>query len=150
MEKPKAIVCDIDGTIASEKKRHELATLPNGEVDWDKYFDEKLLIQDKVNIPLKNRLKQFKKNGYIIIFLTGRRENLRKITTSWLLKNCIDADFLVMREQESNYMDIEDYKTRKINEIKEKFDIHLAFEDLPEGIAALKNAKIKHEQIKFE
>jgi uncharacterized HAD superfamily protein len=145
----KSILVDIDGTIADESLRRKNATDQKGNINWNKYFDESLLIKDKVNEKLKKRLKKFYEEGYTIVFLTGRKENLRDVTISWLSENDIPVDYLIMREQNSNYLDIEDFKTKKIHELKLAFDFEIAFEDLEEGIQALKNEKIKYEKIKF-
>jgi uncharacterized HAD superfamily protein len=150
MSKRKAIVCDIDGTICSQEERKKYSIEKDGKTNWDKYFSEELLIKDKLNKRLNDRLKKYKKRGYVIIFLTGRRENLRRITISWFLKNDVFADFLIMREQIGEYDNVEDYKTKKLNQIKQDFEVDFAFEDLDEGVLALKNTKIRYEQIKFK
>lgn len=144
--KAKAILVDIDGTIADDTKRNKLAMKDLNTLDWDIYFNEDLLLKDPVNESLKKTILKYKKQGYKIIFLTGRQENLEDVTLDWLQINEIPVDELVMREN-NNHKDVFKYKSQKIKELKKNYDFKMGFEDMDGGIEALRYNKIPYEQI---
>jgi uncharacterized HAD superfamily protein len=147
--KEKAILVDIDGTLADESKRHGYAKMGNGKIDWEKYFDDKMLLQDKVNIPLKKRILKYKKEGYKVIILTGRPIKYEKQTKKWLTKNKIPYDKLVMREV-GHYTKTTEYKSKEISKLKKDYVFEIAFEDLGSGIKALEIQKVPYEKIYFK
>jgi len=80
---PKAIICDIDGTIAQMKNR--------GPYEWDKvhYDIPKWEIIDIIRL--------FKWRGIKIILMSGRDGSARKLTKQWLDNYEIEYDDLIMR-----------------------------------------------------
>lgn len=77
MNLPKAVICDIDGTLAlmGNRNPHD----PAGE-------------EDLLNYPIANILEVYDKQKVIevtLILLTGRNERYRKLTEEWLVKNNI-------------------------------------------------------------
>ena len=79
MSNKKIILCDIDGTIANNDHRQHFL---QGKKDWDGFFSE--LINDEPNFPIINKVIEEHDAGKDIIFLTGRPERYRYITTTWL------------------------------------------------------------------
>jgi len=76
----KTIICDIDGTIV-------------------KYFKNYMGILANGHIPLPGVVQQmndWENKGHKIILMTGRRENLRKITEKALTELGIPFDMLIM------------------------------------------------------
>ena len=87
---PDAIICDIDGTLASMVNR--------GPFEWKKVG------QDEPIVPIINVLKHYwsedpgSKDPTIILF-SGRDSSCRNETVEWLRKYDIKYDFLYMRSE---------------------------------------------------
>lgn len=102
---PKAIVVDIDGTVANNHGR--------SPYDWEK-VGEDTPITEVVNL-----VNMYHKTGdYKIVFLSGRNEICRDLTTEWLNRYFTDYE-LIMRPDELKYE-----KDRKIKE--QQFNAHIA------------------------
>lgn len=100
---PKAVICDLDGTLA----------LMNGRNP----FDASVCEQDLLNIPVNNVLENYRKLGYKIILLSGRQDQFRAQTERWLVKHGVEYEVLLMRKFKDN---------RKDSIIKrEIFDAHI-------------------------
>lgn len=150
--KQKIVVCDIDGTIANDEKRKNDARGSDGQINWDKYFEAINVLHDKPNESLRNRLNEYRTTkGLPIVFLTGRPNYLYSATMRWFFLNEIPVDLLIMRDvSDTSYLDIEDFKTRKLNDILQLYDIEIAFDDLDEGIKACQNNNINCEKIEIK
>jgi len=85
MEAPKTIFCDIDGTIL----RHTGDICMNYKQDFN--IDSKILLNNVIE-----NIKQWEKNNYKIILVTGRKESLREITHKQLVSCGIVYDELLM------------------------------------------------------
>lgn len=79
---PRAIICDIDGTLALMNNRNP--------------FDERNYITDHINKPVLDILRKYT-NTHIIILLSGRMETGLNQTKQWLLQNNVPYDWLFMR-----------------------------------------------------
>ncbi|MBL7816864.1 MAG: AAA family ATPase [Saprospiraceae bacterium] len=88
---PKAIICDLDGTLA----------LLNGRNPFDAAKCE----DDLLNVPVANVLKTFQALGHKILLLSGRKDEHKTQTINWLAKNSITYDMLEMRQTTDNRMD---------------------------------------------
>ncbi|QHT65430.1 AAA family ATPase [Rhodocytophaga rosea] len=82
---PKAIICDIDGTLALINDRNP--------------FDASRCEQDLVNEPVLNIVNQYAKAGFVILLLSGRSSEHRIQTTNWLSAKGVSYDALFMRKQ---------------------------------------------------
>jgi predicted kinase len=80
---PKAILCDLDGTLC----------IMNGRNPFDAATCEK----DLPNNPVLNVLKNYKKLGYTIILLSGRQDVHKPQTLNWLKNHEVEFDLLLMR-----------------------------------------------------
>lgn len=110
--KSKAIIVDIDGTLAIMKDRSPYA--------WHKVG------QDTVNEAVKMIVNAY--NGIVIIF-SGRDSICRLETIQWLKENEIKYDALYMRDHK-NYEKDSIIKERMYNEhIKDKYDIDFILDD---------------------
>jgi len=78
-QKKNIVICDIDGTVANNDHRQHL--LKNFK-DWDKFFSQ--LHLDKPIYEIIDKVKEFKKNGKEIIFMTGRPKRYQEETEKWL------------------------------------------------------------------
>ncbi len=101
---PKAIICDLDGTLA----------FLNGRSPYDASHCDK----DLLNKPVANTIKNYAKLGYKIILVSGRKDTYMETTKVWLKLHDITYDMLLMRSANDN---------RKDSIIKrEIFDQHIA------------------------
>ena len=80
---PKAVICDLDGTLSLLNGRdpYNAATCDN----------------DLLNEPVAAALKMAKQQGYQVILLSGREDKFREPTVRFLDKHQIDYDLLLMR-----------------------------------------------------
>ena len=85
---PKAIICDLDGTLALLTDREPF--------EWDQ------VLHDKVNEPIKEMLNLFHRNGYQILLVSGRDTSAEKLTQDWLKGNTIKYDKLFLRPIDDN------------------------------------------------
>ena len=80
---PKAIICDLDGTLALMDDRNP--------------FDATHADKDDLNEPVANILKLYAKEGYQILLISGREDRFREPTISFLDKHNIAYHHLWMR-----------------------------------------------------
>ena len=80
---PKAIICDLDGTLS----------LLNGRDPYDASSAD----EDGLNAPVASVLAMAKAQGYKVILLSGREQLYREPTERFLLKRQIAYDLLLMR-----------------------------------------------------
>lgn len=89
------VLFDIDGTLAKIDHRRSLVT--QEKPDW-KAFNS-LMGEDIPNIPIvKLYHTLWQSNDYQIILVTGRSEEFRKITETWLTWNEIPFGRILMRQ----------------------------------------------------
>jgi predicted kinase len=72
-ELPKAIICDLDGTLA----------LLNGRSPYDATHCD----QDLLNAPVADIVRRFQATGHAIIFLSGREDKFREPTVRFLTQH---------------------------------------------------------------
>lgn len=94
--RPKTIICDIDGTLIIHNKPSEVAK--------NSYTPE--LLEGTID-----KLNEWERNGYNIILLTGRKESMRKITENQLSQLGIYYDQLIMGVGGGPRYLINDYKS---------------------------------------
>lgn len=112
---PKAIICDLDGTLALIHNRSP--------------FDGSKCEQDLPNKPVVNLVKNYKKLGYKILFLSGRNIKYKEQTKSWLNKFNIPYDVLWMREENDNRKDAIVKEELFTKNIEDKFYIEFVLDD---------------------
>jgi len=83
---PRAIICDIDGTLAHIGER--------SPYDWHRVGEDTL---DQVVIDI---LRHF--NDRVIILVSGRDESCRNETQQWLSDNKVPFQHLYMRPEKDN------------------------------------------------
>ena len=112
----KAIICDIDGTLAHMQDR--------SPYDWDKVSD------DVVDKTIKEILRTFYSTSkYAIILASGRDDVCKQITERWLGKNYIFYDALYMRKHNDNRPDEVIKKEIYDKHIKDKYDVVFVLDD---------------------
>ena len=103
-ELPKAIICDLDGTLAIIKDRSPFDALSCG--------------LDLLNAPVADLVKQYRQNNFKIILMSGRDEAAKDATLNWLTQHAIDFDEIYMRS-------VGDVRKDSIVK-KELFETHVA------------------------
>jgi predicted kinase len=88
---PKAIICDLDGTLAHLNGRNP--------------FDAAECEKDLLNPAVANVLKVYRQLGYKIVLFSGRKDEHKPQTINWLSQNNIEYDMLEMRQTKDNRMD---------------------------------------------
>lgn len=126
--KPKAVIWDLDGTLANDHARAHYVEVEEGrERDWNSYFDavdEDAPIAASIEI-----LHAMRAAGVRVVYLTGRPEYTREKTERWLKANGLDEyDHLLMRPPgETRYAGF--FKVDQIHELRETYELVCAFED---------------------
>jgi predicted kinase len=114
-ELPKAIICDLDGTLA----------LMNGRNP----FDASKCDQDELNEPVANVLRNYKKLDYKILLVSGREDKYKEPTLRFLEKHAIEFDDLIMRKSSDNRKD-SIVKTEIYTDfIKDKYFVEFVLDD---------------------
>lgn len=114
-ELPKAIICDLDGTLC----------LMNGRNP----FNASKCDEDLLNEPVANVLKNYKQLGYLILLVSGRNDIYKEPTLRFLEKHAIAFDDLLMRKTKDNRKDAI-LKIEIYNEsIKDKYFVEFVLDD---------------------
>lgn len=119
---PEAIICDLDGTLALMNGRH-----PFEFETCDKDIPRQVLVDLLLGYYLQAKY---------IIFLTGRYEQHRETTQSWIdrvFKNQLIDCELIMRANDDNRHDYIMKEEVYNNRIRDRFDVKLVFEDRPQA-----------------
>lgn len=112
---PPAILCDLDGTLAIIKHRSP--------------YDGKSAHLDLLNEPIADILRMYKANGNAIIFMSGRNEDAREVTTTWLQTHNIEFDGLNMRAEGDNRKDSIVKKEMFEKYVKDKYYVRFVLDD---------------------
>lgn len=116
-ELPKAVLVDLDGTVAMHNGR--------GPFEWDKIYT------DVCDFRMKSLLQKLSDSGILIIFFTGRNktETVYKQTDEWLSKN-FDFPWVLYMRDENDFRHSDICKEDMYNKyIKDKYNILCAFDD---------------------
>ena len=112
---PKAIICDLDGTLA----------LMNGRNPFDAAKCE----EDVLNVPVAKVLKTFQDLGHKVLLLSGRKEEHKTQTINWLATHNITYDLLELRKTEDNRPDTVVKKELFYNHISDRYYIEFVLDD---------------------
>lgn len=97
----KAVIFDLDGTLALIDDRRKLAARPDGKINWKVFFDPKNIQLDQPNIPVIKMFNLLKNAGHKMIVFSGRDSINKNATKDWLTKHGIEPDILRMRPEGS-------------------------------------------------
>ncbi len=93
MSKYNAIIVDLDGTLCDVEHRvHHVKSNPKNWQAFNQAMDE-----DKSYFWCIELIAAMRERGYKIYFVTGRDENYRGMTESWLKRHNVSHDGLYMR-----------------------------------------------------
>ncbi|MEL6989627.1 MAG: polynucleotide kinase, partial [Bacteroidota bacterium] len=112
---PKAIICDLDGTLA----------LMNGRDP----FMAKNCDQDLLNTPVADLVKLKAKEGCKILLFSGRSEEYKAPTLEWLSRYEIPYELLRMRKVKDNRKDSIVKKEFFEEEVSGKYNIEFVLDD---------------------
>jgi hypothetical protein len=112
---PKAIICDLDGTLC----------LMNGRSP----FDASRCDEDLPNIPVVNMVKNYHQLGYKIILASGREDTFKPQTMAWLERYGITYEMLIMRAARDFRKDAIIKKEIFTNHIEGKYFVELVLDD---------------------
>lgn len=130
---PKAVICDIDGTLAHMKDR--------SPYDWSRVGE------DKIDPIIKNLLNTLKEKHIKILFVSGRDEVCRKETNEWLRENGIPLVPLFMRRENDSRQD--SVVKREIFErcIRGLYDIEFVLDDRNQVVEMWRSLGLKCLQV---
>jgi predicted kinase len=112
---PKAIICDLDGTLC----------LMNGRSP----FDASRCDEDLPNTPVVNMVKIYHQLGYKIILASGREDTFKPQTMNWLEHHGIIYEKLIMRKAGDFRKDAIIKKEIFHNHIEGKYFVELVLDD---------------------
>ena len=121
----KAIICDIDGTLADMGKRSPFAF---HKVD-----------QDTVKHATAEAVRVFSAAGYAIILFSGREDSSRDMTVMWLNRNTIPFDHLSMSRTGDRRKDSVVKRELYENVIVGKYEVLLVLDDRDQVVRMWRN-----------
>lgn len=131
MKRRKAIIVDIDGTLADARHRLHLIQNAEGTVNWPAW--DALCHKDTPFAWCVGIVTAMHRAGYKIIFLTGRGERIREATQKWLTDNLpvtvVQTSILLMRKNGDHRKDIVIKEEYYRNEIEPKYEVAFAIDD---------------------
>lgn len=97
----KAVIFDLDGTLALIDQRRAKAARADGKINWKTFFDPRNIQLDQPNVPVIKMFNLLKNAGYKMIVFSGRDSVNKNATKEWLAKHGIEPDILRMRPEGS-------------------------------------------------
>ena len=130
---PKAVMVDVDGTLAHMKDRSPF--------DWHKVGD------DAVDYCVSEVVRVLSKADYKIIIMSGRDSVCRQETENWLRENDIPYDYIYMRKEGDNRKD-SIVKLELFDEhIRGKFNISFVLDDRNQVVDMWRSIGLKTFQV---
>jgi predicted kinase len=97
-------ISDLDGTIANID--HRLKYVSGDKKDWKSFFETLIFVSPRTDVI--NKLNNLVNEGYEIFFVSGRPDNYRKQTETWLKENIpFEYKALFMRRSGDRRQDYE-------------------------------------------
>ena len=125
MNKHKAIIVDLDGTLCDVEHRvHHVKAKPK---NWDAF--NQAMDQDQPYFWCIELIAAMKARGYKIYFVTGRGEGYQKMTSDWLALHSVDYDELYMRKNQDFREDSEVKEEIYVNEIERNSQVLFVVDD---------------------
>lgn len=121
MNKTKAIIVDLDGTLCDCSHRRHLAE----QRDWKGFYEA--LVDDPVNEHVRVTVEALAES-YTVLLVSGRPLDYAYHTIVWLDESAICYDELHMRKS-GDSRDDTIVKREILTELRKKYDIVMAFDD---------------------
>jgi len=126
-----AIIIDLDGTLSDTSRR--IHHLKGEHPNWKAFFSG--IEQDEVNRAVEAVYKMAVAGGYTVLFVSGRPENYRQPSESWLKKHGFTGYFaLFMRYVQDQSPDTEVKAKIYDRYIKPYFDVLFTIDDRPKVV----------------
>jgi predicted kinase len=114
---PRAIICDLDGSLAIVGDRSP-------------YSAENCHLVDRPNPHVVETVKLYHGNGYKIIFCSGRMERDREPTVKFIEQHLPDVEYMLLMRPNNDTRKDAIIKEEIFNEhIKDKFFVHMVMDD---------------------
>lgn len=130
---PKAVIFDIDGTLAHMDGR--------GPFDWSRVGE------DTIDNHLKELVCMYQSKGYNIIFCSGRDAICREQTSEWLFSHGFENYELLMRAEGDVRKDFEVKKEILMDKILPNYYVHCVYDDRDQVVNMWRNAGLKCFQV---
>ena len=139
--RPRAVIWDLDGTLADDKARAHFVEVERGRArDWRSYFDA--IDTDPPIAASMEVLRAMHAAGIRILFLTGRPEYTRAKTVRWLEANGLtEYDALLMRP-EGEFRPAGLFKADVVDRLRRDYALVCAFEDRIDVAEQLRQAGV--------
>lgn len=131
---PKAVIFDIDGTIAHNENRRS-------PFEWNKVG------MDSVDPIVRNALFNYQQCGYKIVLLSGRDSICREETEEWLQKYYITYDDLFMRAVNDNRSDSIIKEELYKGFVATKYKVEVIFDDRNKVVSHWRSMGLKCFQV---
>lgn len=95
MAKQKAILVDLDGTLAEIE--HRVPYVTQNPPDWKSFYAG--IPKDTLNFWCKDLIEAMRSYGYKVVFVTGREEYTRADSQAWLDRHQLNEIPLLMRSK---------------------------------------------------
>lgn len=124
----KAIIVDLDGTLADNSHRLHYIINDDGTKDWDKFFGG--IPEDTINPWCKEIIIKYR-NTHKILFVTGRpdRNGIKPDTIDWLAKHSMLYNYELHMRGTNDYRKDVIVKSEILNSLSEKYEFTFALED---------------------
>ncbi|GGM27530.1 hypothetical protein GCM10007977_030950 [Dactylosporangium sucinum] len=124
-------VFDIDGVVADV--RHRLHHLDHRPKNWSRFFAA--AGRDPALATGVTLAREYAAS-HVLVWLTGRPEHLRTVTTDWLHRHELPAELLFMRPS-TDRRPSRDFKAGQLARLARESPIEIVVDDDPEVIAKL-------------
>lgn len=122
---PKAIICDLDGTLCNiYHRQHYMRSRPK---NWKAFY--RAMGQDVAHEFCRDILQKYRVRGYVILLVTGRPEEYRRQTEQWLQDHEVEYDQLLMRETGDFRQDFVIKQELYQQVIKDSYNIFFVLDD---------------------
>lgn len=138
--KPRAVVVDLDSTLADTSHRRHLAPPREAADRASEWLPYALACTDDDPILGTRALVGLLAEVVEVVILTGRNEGAREATEAWLARWAIRCDRLVMRPEHEDRL--HSWKADMLDALGEEYDVVLAIDDMPQGIEAAADSGI--------
>jgi len=112
------VILDIDGTLGTADHRIHHLNKPGG-ADWENFLAPELVKLD-LPIPAAQRVvRKMQELRYNLVFITGRNEALREVTSTWLFQhfNVVTDDYNLLMRPLSNMLRASEYKAQQMQNV---------------------------------
>ena len=141
MEKQKAIICDLDGTLCDSSWRKHF--VEGEQKNWKAFYAGISADPPRYDV-LKLLLKEWSERGAAVVFVTGRGAEYNGATTEWIIRHLptFKSADMWMRDAGDHRPDVE-VKRELICEVMKVYNVALVFEDRPHIVKMIREMGIE-------